>query len=78
MRIYHEQVLGKNTRLELMPYAAHIETPQWDRCFPPVVSFFGIAAGAFCWIAVMVIDEVSKLVKSGSSKRWEGIFVTHL
>ena len=51
MRICHEQVLGENTRLELMPYAAHIETPQWIRGFSTSRLILSIKAMPFCWIA---------------------------
>ena len=79
MRICHEQVLGENTRLELMPYAAHIETPQWIRGFSTsrlILSDQGYAFLLDCGYQ-SVIDEVSKLVKSGLIEKVEGIFVTH-
>ena len=56
-----------------MPYAAHIETPQWIRGFSTsrlILSDQGYAFLLDCGYQ-SVIDEVSKLVKSGLIEKVE-------
>jgi len=80
MRICGEKVLGDTAmELELMPYARHIETPDWIRGFSTSRLILAKDGAAFlldCGYQ-SVIDEVNKLLESGLIERVEGIFVTH-
>lgn len=79
MRISGERVLGKGADISLMPYALHVDTPEW--IFQTSTSRLLISDEGYGFLLdcgyQRVIDAVQKLIDQGLVKKVEGIFTTH-
>ena len=79
MRICGEQVLGKDAKIELMPYCLHVDTPEWIIQFSTsriIVADNGHGFLLDCG-GQRQFDYVKDLVAKGLVKQIDGIFVTH-
>jgi glyoxylase-like metal-dependent hydrolase (beta-lactamase superfamily II) len=79
MRICGERVLGKGTKIDLMPYCLHVEKPDWIIQFSTsriIVADNGHGFLLDCG-GQRQLDFVKNVVKKGLVKKIDGIFVTH-
>ncbi|MFT5123209.1 MAG: glyoxylase-like metal-dependent hydrolase (beta-lactamase superfamily II) [Candidatus Omnitrophota bacterium] len=78
MQICGERVLGTK-RIELMPYALHVDTPEW--IYETSTSRLLISDDGYGFLLDCgydrVIEAVQKLIDQGLVKKVEGIFTTH-
>lgn len=79
MRTCGERVLGKDAKIELMPYSRHEKTPDW--VFESSTSRLLISDSGHGFLLdcgyQRVIDAVKDLIAKGIVKQVDGIFVTH-
>lgn len=79
MRTCGERVLGKDAKIELMPYCEHKETPDWiyeNSTSRLIISESGHGFLLDCGYQ-RVIDAIRDLQKDNVVKDVEGLFVTH-
>lgn len=79
MRLSGERVLGAGAEIQLMPYSAHLETPDWilsQSTSRLIVSDDGYGFLLDCGYQ-RVIDTVKDWIEDGLVRGVEGIFVTH-
>jgi glyoxylase-like metal-dependent hydrolase (beta-lactamase superfamily II) len=79
MTLCGKRVLGKNAKVELMPYSLHQDTPDWiwvQGTSRLILSDDGHGFLLDCG-SPRVIEGIDKLMKQGLVEKIDGIFVTH-